>query len=70
MEDQESTATDADELVSAVKTEEGMTEIVVGEINKFSRRNLPLSKLRKSLLVSQTRRIVFVLRPRKKKKLL
>ena len=30
MEDQESTATDADELVSAVKTKEGMTAIAVG----------------------------------------
>jgi hypothetical protein len=32
MEDQESTATDADELVSAIKTEEEITAIVVGGI--------------------------------------
>jgi hypothetical protein len=31
MEDQESTATDADELVSAIKTEEEITAIVVGD---------------------------------------
>jgi len=35
MEDQESTATEADELVSAVKTEEGMTAIVAGDKEDF-----------------------------------
>ena len=49
MEDQESTTTDADKLLSVVKTEEGMTAIVIGD-KEVSRRNLRLSKLRKSLL--------------------
>jgi len=35
MEDQESTATDADEVVFAVKTEEGKTAIVVKDIEDF-----------------------------------
>jgi len=35
MEDQESTATDADELTSAVKTEEGMTAIAVRDKEDF-----------------------------------
>ena len=52
MEDQDSTATDSDKLaVSVVKTQGGMTAIFVPNKEVFK-------ELRKSLLVSQTRRII------------